>query len=96
MMLKIKFVQLDYNHSNTITSRIGGEGDGEKRINQYGRELNKWYNIANRAWKDNNRLYIATFIQIRVNAECLHSSTFSLPDTDNLYLYSVNDAFSKK
>ena len=87
------YAQLEYSHPNTITSRFGGEGDGEKTINQYGWQLNKWYNIVNRAWKANNRLYIATFIQNIENSEWLHTSSFSIPDTDEYYMYSVNDAF---
>lgn len=86
------FAAIDYSDPTTFTSRFGGEGDGYKTINPYNWQLNTWYNLVNRSWKSNGRLYIATFINNISTNKWFHTATFSTPTTNN-YLTGTNDAF---
>jgi hypothetical protein len=86
------YSKADYNDPTTFKSRFGGEGDGWKTINPYNWSLNTWYNIVNRAWKVEGRLYIGTFINDLSTGKWLHTATLSIPDPGK-YLMSNNDAF---
>ena len=86
------YSNIEYNDSATVTSRFGGEGNGWKTINPYGWQLNTWYNLVNRSWKSNGRLYIATFINNLSTSNWFHTATISIPDP-NSYLGGYNDAF---
>jgi hypothetical protein len=84
--------KVDYHDLSTSKSRFGGEGDGWKTINPYKWSLNTWYNIVNRAWKAEGRLFIGTFINDLSTGKWLHTATFSIPDPGK-YLTGHNDAF---
>jgi hypothetical protein len=86
------FSEVAYADPATVTSRFGGEGDGYKTINPYQWALNTWYNIALRAWKLNEKLYIGTFIQNQTTGIWFHTSTLAVPDRTT-FLGSGNDAF---
>ncbi|MDR2271210.1 MAG: DUF3472 domain-containing protein [Sphingobacterium sp.] len=64
-----------YKAPTTVTSRFGGEGDGQKTVNPYGWELNTWYNVVLRSWKENGTIYIANFIQNEATGKWFHTST---------------------
>lgn len=83
---------VEYYDEATFTSRFGGEGDGWKTINPYNWSINTWYNLVNRAWVANNRLFIATFIKDLSTNNWLHTATLSIPFT-GVYLASYNNAF---
>ena len=86
------FSTVDYNHPQTIKSRFGGEGDGWKTIHPYDWNLDRWYNLVNRAWRLNGRLYIGTFINDLSTGKWFHTATLSIPFPQK-YLNSYNDAF---
>ncbi|WP_169306791.1 DUF3472 domain-containing protein [Pedobacter polaris] len=77
---------------NTISSRFGGEGDGVKTINPYRWTVNVWYNMVLRSWKENNKLYIATFIQNLSDNKWFHTATLTIPERSN-FLGKNIDAF---
>ena len=83
---------VDYHDKSTFTSRFGGEGDGWKTIHPYNWELNTWYNLVQRSWKLDGKLYIATFINNISTGKWFHTATLSIPDP-NVYLKATNDAF---
>jgi hypothetical protein len=83
---------VDFKNSTTIARRFGGEGDGWQTINPYNWKLDTWYNVVQRAWKANGKLYIATFIEDLSTGEWFHTATFSIPDPGK-YLSGPNDAF---
>lgn len=86
------YSNVEYHDITTVTSRFGGEGDGCKTINPYTWSLNTWYNIVNRAWKSNGKLFIATFINDMATNKWFHTATLSIP-FGGKYLGSYNDAF---
>jgi hypothetical protein len=73
------FSTVDYNDPKTIKSRFGGEGDGWKTIHPYDWKLDRWYNLVNRAWRLNGRLYIGTFINDLSTGKWFHTATLSIP-----------------
>ena len=83
---------VDYKAPATFNSRFGGEGDGCKTINPYNWSLNTWYNVVNRAWKVNGKLYVGTFINNLSTGKWLHTATLAIPDPGK-YLTGYNDAF---
>ncbi|WP_454880972.1 DUF3472 domain-containing protein [Sphingobacterium detergens] len=64
-----------YKAPTTVVSRFGGEGDGQKTVNPYGWELNTWYNVVLRSWKENGKIYIANFIHNEATGKWFHTST---------------------
>ena len=86
------YSRVDYAAPDTYTGRFGGEGDGYQSINPYNWVLNTWYNQVIRAWKSEQRLHIATFIQNLSSGAWFHTATLSIPDQSG-YLGSANDAF---
>jgi hypothetical protein len=86
------FSKVEYVDTKTKSSRFGGEGNGSKTVNPYVWKLDNWYNIVNRAWKSDNKIYIATFINDLTTGKWLHSATISLPFSGK-YLTGTNDAF---
>lgn len=86
------YSSVDYHNPTTFISRFGGEGDGWKTINPYNWILNTWYNLVNRSWKANGKLYIATFINNVSTGKWFHTATLSIPAPNN-YLTGTNDAF---
>jgi hypothetical protein len=86
------YSNVDYNDPRTTKSRFGGEGDGWKTIHPYDWKLDTWYNLVNRAWKLNGRLYIGTFINDLSTGKWFHTATISIPFPQK-YLNSYNDAF---
>jgi hypothetical protein len=86
------YSSVDYHNPATFISRFGGEGDGWKTINPYNWVLNTWYNLVNRSWKANGKLYIATFINNVSTGKWFHTATLSISDP-NKYLTGTNDAF---
>jgi len=86
------YSSVDYHDLTTFTSQFGGEGNGWKTINPYNWELNTWYNLVQRSWKSNGKLYIATFINNVSTGKWFHTATLSIPDP-NVFLASTNDAF---
>ncbi|HRZ96549.1 MAG TPA: DUF3472 domain-containing protein [Paludibacter sp.] len=86
------YAVMEYKDTKTLYERFGGEGDGAKTVNPYKWTINTWYNIVNRSWKSNGRLYVATFINDLSSSKWLHTSTLSIPDPGK-YLGSSNGAF---
>lgn len=86
------YSSVDYHDVTTFKSRFGGEGDGWKTINPYNWELNTWYNLVQRSWKSNGKLYIASFINNISTGKWFHTATLSIPEPD-VYLTATNDAF---
>ncbi len=86
------YSNVEYNDPGTFRSRFGGEGDGWKTIHPYDWKLDTWYNLVNRAWKLNGRLYIGTFINDLSTGKWFHTATLSIPFPQK-YLNSYNDAF---
>ncbi|SIP99403.1 Por secretion system C-terminal sorting domain-containing protein [Chryseobacterium sp. RU37D] len=86
------YSSVDYHDALTSTSRFGGEGDGWKTINPYAWEINTWYNLVQRSWKLNGKLYISTFINNISTGKWFHTATLSIPDP-NVNLGANNDAF---
>jgi hypothetical protein len=54
--------------------------------------MNIWYNLVNRAWKADGRLYVGTFINDLSTGKWFHTATLSIPDP-GIYLGCYNDAF---
>ena len=83
---------VEYRDPTTFIDRFGGEGDGCKTINPYGWSTDTWYNIVQRAWLLNGKLFIASFINDLSTNKWFHTSTLSVPYSGT-YLQSYNDAF---
>lgn len=83
---------VEYTDPNTQKSRFGGEGDGWKTVNPYKWKLNSWYNMVQRSWKSNGKLYVGTFIHDISANVWFHTATLSIP-FPNKYLGSTDDSF---
>jgi len=85
------YAQLAYKDATTTYSRFGGEGDGAKTTNPYNWQLNTWYNVVHRGWRNGSNLYIATFIQDVSSGNWFHTATIYAPYTG--YVGDYNDTF---
>jgi len=84
--------RIDYIDPKTIGSRFGGEGDGAKTMSPYNWQPGIWYNVVNRAWKSEGRMFVATYINNLETGEWFHTATFSNLATAS-FLGKTNDAF---